>query len=78
MHLRESNLAFLFGGKAKMADEINTAFRRGMAVGEELMAERLKKAKEELAIVEEELEDVLYGVADDTDEEMEDNIFVDL
>ena len=76
-NLRGSNMDFLFAEQAKMADRIDAAFNRGMAAGRELMAEQLKEAKEELAIVEEELEDVLYGVADDTDEEMEDNIFVD-
>ena len=38
--------------------------------------DEVKDAKEKLAIVEEELEEVLFGVSDDTDEEMEDNIFV--
>ena len=76
-NLRESNMDFLFAAQAKMADAIQAAFEEGMAAGKKLMAERLKEAKEELAIVEEELEEVLYGVADDTDEEMEDNIFVD-
>ena len=76
-NLRGSNMDFLFAEQAKMADRIDAAFNRGMAAGRELMAEQLKEAKEELAIVEEELEDVLCGVADDTDEEMEDNIFVD-
>ena len=76
-NLRESNMDFLFAAQAKMADAIQAAFKEGRAAGEKLMAERLKEAKEELAIVEEELEEALYGVADDTDEEMEDNIFLD-
>ena len=74
---KESTLRFLESEKEKMADTCLEQFRKGMAAGEELMAKRLREAKEELAIVEEELEDALYGVADDTDEEMEDNIFVD-
>ena len=74
---RESIVDFLQSQLAKLADAEQAAFRQGMAAGEKLMAERLKEAKEELAIVEEELEDALYGVTDDTDEEMEDNIFVD-
>ena len=74
--LQRSILKFLYAEEAKMADRINAAFNKGMAAGRELMAEQLKKAKEELAIVEEELEELRYGVADDTDEEMED-IFLD-
>ena len=76
VRLGRSNLKFLYAEEAKMADRINAAFNKGMAAGRELMAEQLKKAKEELAIVEEELEELRYGVADDTDEEMED-IFLD-
>jgi len=76
-NLRGSNMDFLSAAQAKMADAIQAAFKEGKAAGEKLMAERLKEAKEELAIVEEELEEALYGVADDTDEEMEDNIFLD-
>ena len=60
-----------------VADAEQAAFRQGMAAGKRLMAERLKEAKEELAIVEEELEDALFGVADDTDEANNDNIFID-
>ena len=76
VRLGRSNLKFLIAEQAKMADRIDAAFNRGMAAGRELMAEQLKEAKEELAIVEGELEEAMFGVADDTDEEMEDNIFV--
>ena len=74
---KESTLRFLESEKEKMADTCLEQFRKGMAAGEELMAKRLREAKEELAIVEEELEDALYGVADDTDEANNDNIFID-
>ena len=76
VRLGRSNLKFLYAEEAKMADRIDAAFNRGMAAGRELMAEQLKEAKEELAIVEGELEEAMFGVADDTDEEMDD-IFID-
>ena len=57
-NLRESNMNFLFAEQAKMADRIDAAFNRGVAVGRELMAEHLKKAKKELASIEEELEEL--------------------